>query len=384
MKKHLFLVLLVVIPFLTTATTKNSQVSSDLTYNECLSFQDDAIATSGSGYIGQCKKATCQTGTWKTDYLYANDMVRCTNGNTNEYLEIVNSGCSGYTGTCTPSAQTIKYCSVVSFYDCSRKRDGSAYTMPTTTKKSTTTKKTTTTKAPTTTTTTKPNTVPATTTTTTTQRVQLDSNNYLKSLTVSEGIIDFNKEVLTYTILIDKEVTTITVDAVAESEKAKVTIENDGEFVKGKPITIIVTAEDSSTRIYAISIVYKQEEISKNNSLKNLVVENYNLKFKPTKTNYRLKVDKEVETLNIYAETDDQDATYTIVGNEKLANNSKIKIIVTAASGDEKTYTITVKKPSKLLLYIILLIILLILGVVGFKLIRKLMPARKDSKYSYE
>lgn len=383
MKKYLFLIVLLLTPLLTTATTQFSPVSNNLTYNECLKFQDDAIATNGSGYIGQCKKATC-TGSWKTDYLYANDMVRCTNGNTNEYLEVVSNGCSEYVGVCTPSALTIKYCSVVSFYDCSRTRDGSEYIKPTTTRKTTTTKRTTTTtrriittvKPAPTTTTTKP--------VTTTKKNVLDNNNYLSYLSVSAGELNFNKEVNLYTITVDKSVTVINIDTEAESPKAKVVIENAGKFKIDRPIVITVTAEDSSTRVYSINVKYKEEEVSSNNLLKNIIIENYNLKFKPTKNSYKLRVANEVESLNIYVEQEDPNATYVVVGNEKLKNNSKIKIIVTALNGEENTYTITVKKTSKILLYILLLIVLGIIGIILFRLIKRLIPVRKDAKYSYE
>ena len=41
---------------------------------------------------------------------------------------------------------------------------------------------------------------------------------------------------------------------------------------------------------------------------------------------------------------DDENATYKIIGNSELKNGSEVKIKVTAENGDEKTYTLVVKK----------------------------------------
>ena len=390
MKKYLLIVLFLIFPVVVSATTLNTPVSNNLTYDECLHFQDNVVTTSGSVYIGQCKKATCQTGTWETNYLITNDMVRCTNGNTSEYIQIINDGCAEYKGVCTPSARTSKYCSVVTYYDCSRNRNGSNYIIPTTTTKATTTKTTTTKRTLTTrkstTTTTKPTTTTTikTTTMNTTIPVVLENNNYLKKLTISDGNINFDKNVLVYNIVVEKSVTHIDVIAEAESKKAKVIIENSNEINSEKPILITVTAEDSSTRVYTINIKYKENELSSDNLLKDLIIENYKIKFKPTNNNYKVRVSRDVNELNITPLLNDDNASYVIVDNENLKNNSKIKIIVTALNGNQNIYTITVKKTSMIVVYIILAIILGIIGVVAFKLIRNLIPIKKDDNYKYE
>ncbi len=108
----------------------------------------------------------------------------------------------------------------------------------TTTKKKTTTKKTPT----------------ATTTTSSTSYIK-SSNNYLSELDIKKTNIDFNREILEYTVDVKSEVETITIDAKAEDSKS--TISGIGTFplINGQNTFIVsVTAEDSSTKDYQIII----------------------------------------------------------------------------------------------------------------------------------
>jgi hypothetical protein len=391
-KSLLFIFIVMLIPLGVQATSFNTPVSNDLSYNECLNFQDSKIASTSSGYFGHCKKATCYTGEWQTDYYISSDMVSCTNGNYNQYTQVINSGCEQYTGSCTPTT-SVKYCSVVVYYDCTKTKDGKLYisqsttTIKTTT--TTTTKRTTTKKGETTskkTTSTSTTTTTTTTTTPPTTTVSLDNNNYLSSLKISEGQIDFDKNTIMYNIEIDKEITFIDVEASPESSKSSVVIENNKEISEDKPITITVTAEDKSVRIYTINITFKEEEpvLSSNNLIKSLEIENYKIKFKSNTNNYRLTLKDEVKSLNISVELEDENASFVITGNENLVNKSKIRVVVTAENGSENIYTIKIRKSNHTGLALIIILIVGIICTVGFKLIRNLIPARKDSNYDYE
>ena len=370
-KLKLLLVLSLFIPLSVFATGYNTSVGNDIGWNGCVNFQDNRITSSGSGYFGHCKQATCYTGVWKTNYYISSDMISCSNGNKNYYVQTINDGCSQYNGACTPTSN-YKYCSVVTYYDCTKTKDGKVYINPnstTTTKKVIpTTKKTTTT----------------TTTTTTTQA--LDSNNYLSTLKVSVANIDFNKEKLVYDIEIDKTVKYIDVEAVPESSKAQVKVENNDNLSTEKPITITVTAEDNSVRIYTINVNYKADApvLSGNNLLESIVVKDFKLKFKPSVNNYTIKAKEIPEKLDITVKTQDDKSKYVITGNEKLQNKSKVNIVVTAENGNENIYTITVKKSSRLFLYILLFILLGIAILFIIRLIGKLIPGKKDKNYDYE
>jgi len=392
MKKNLLLIfILVLFPINVFATNASTPVSNNLTYDQCLSFQDSRISTSGSGYFGHCKQATCYTGKWEQSYYISRNLVYCSNGNGNPYIQIINDGCKQYQGTCTPSVSASKYCSVVTYYDCAKTSNGNVYvaqTTKTTNKTITTTRKTSTTNRNKTTnkSSTTSSTTTTTTTTTPTTTPNLDNNNYLSSIKLSEGNINFDKETLVYNIEVNSDVNYIEVEAKAESSKAKVEIINNKDINEDKPITITVTAEDESQRIYLINVIKKEEEpvLSSNNLIKNIYIENYKLKFKSTKNNYTLKIKEDIKNLNIKVELEDEKASYILTGNDNLKSGSKINIVVTAENGSENVYTIKIKKKNNSLLAIIIIIILGIACVVGFKLIRNLLPAKKDDKYGYE
>lgn len=353
--KKIIALLILLFPTIVYATSYNTPVNNNLSYSECIKFQDSKVATDSSRYFGHCKKAYCYTGEWETEYYISSNMVTCTNGNNSPYIQIINSGCDQYKGTCTVST-AIKYCSVVTYYDCAKTSDGKVFVN-------------------------KGSTVPTTAS-------LKSSNNYLSKLALSEGIINFNKDTIIYNIAIDENVSKISVDAIPENDRATVIVENNENININRPITITVIAEDSSVRIYTVNVKYKGDDsLSSVNTIKNLEIENYNLNFKSSTNTYTLKVDKEVNTLNITKlELDDERAAYEVLGNENLKNRSKIRIIVTAENGNENIYTIKIRKPSnmKWAIYLIILIIIGIIGVVGYKLISNLLPAKEDKDYGYE
>ena len=537
MKKILLLIYLILLyPLLVLATDYNTIVGNDIGYNGCLEFQDSRINATTNGYFGHCKKAFCYTGEWETSYYISSDMITCSNGNRNYYVQYINDGCSQYKGVCTPTTD-VKYCSLVTYYDCTKTRSGEVY-IPTgqpvldsnnylkslklsngsinfnktvlnyqievpsslksitveayaesnkatitilntenigennpikievkaengsvrtytisikfkTSSTSTTTKKTT-----------KPvldsnnylksltvpnisldfnrntlnyyievskdiktitvNAIPESNKATVTisnneiinenipikievkaengkirtytisikykTEIILDSNNYLKNLTLSNIDLKFNKETLVYNIEIDENVKNIDVNALAESEKAKIVIENNKNINENIPIKITVTAENGTARIYTINIKYKKEtpSLSSNNYLKSLEIKNYKLDFKKDKNNYTLKIDKDVETLEITALTEDEKSNYSITGNEKLKNKSKIKINVSAENGEINTYIITIKKSSNILLQLLIILIAIVVVIFIYNLLNRILPGRKDKKYDYE
>ena len=97
MKKYLILFIILLMPITVNATDANTSVSNNITYDECMRFQDNNIRTSGSGFFGHCIKAKCYTGIWELKYLVSQNTVTCTNGNKNPYINIYNNGCSQYT-----------------------------------------------------------------------------------------------------------------------------------------------------------------------------------------------------------------------------------------------------------------------------------------------
>ena len=82
-----------------------------------------------------------------------------------------------------------------------------------------------------------------------------DTNNYLKSLTLSEGTLTFNKNTTNYSVSINGEITEIKIDATAESTKAKVSGIGTKTIKKGlNNYQVVVTAENGDKRAYELKV----------------------------------------------------------------------------------------------------------------------------------
>lgn len=378
MKKYLLIAMLsIIIPLKANAALDVGYVKD---YQSCLDFQASyGQANFNQGYFGHCVKATCYSGTWQTQF-YTEGLVKCSNGNKDPLYFVAKSSCTAYSGACRSDAYP-KYCAILASYDCSRTSNGLAYT--TTTKKTTTT--TTTTKKPYRPNNTKPNvtTSKTTTSTTTTTSTLKDSNSYLKELTLKGTDFIFSRDVETYNLKINKDITNIEITAKPESEKATVKIENNENIDIDKPILITVKAEDDTSRVYRIILSYADEKDS-NTSLSKIEIQGYNIEFKPDVTEYALKINKSDKTLDMIVETESDLSTYEIKNNANLKNKSKVVITVTAENGDTKDYTITIKKSSNFGLILIILILLGICGYVIYKLVTKMPEQKEDDGYDYE
>lgn len=359
-------------------------------YFDCQNFQTKGIISSGSGSVNYCIKAKCDGGHWQTQKLFVRgNTVSCSNGNQDYYQYVISSGCNEYQGTCSNSSET--YCGITYAYDCNKASDGSIYVPRGTTKTTSTTTKrrnTTTSKRLNTTKTTK---TTSTTTTTTTTTVQVKDNNaFLSKLEVKGYTINFYKEKLSYEIVIDKTVNKIDIEYETDSDKASVSIRNNNPISVIDPIIITVTAEDGSTKDYTIKLTYKS--ISNNINIKSLTIDNHDLKFDNNSKNYDVVIKEDEKSLNFNIELEDENATYEIDNNNDLVNGSVIKVRVIAEDLTETTYNFNIikevvsvpKKKSNFLTLILIFIILGIIGVVAFKFIKNIIPAKADEKYDYE
>ena len=173
------------------------------------------------------------------------------------------------------------------------------------------------------------------------------------------------------------------IEATPNSEKAKVTINgNDNLSVGDNVFKINVEAENGKVTIYTINIVRKKqgEKISNNNSIKSITIKNHSIDFKSNVYKYTVKANE--KELDLTITLDDENATYKIFGNENLKNGSEIKIKVTAENGEEKTYTLVIKKSNLGLIIGIICIIALIGSGIGTWLFFK--NKKKPSTETYE
>lgn len=113
---------------------------------------------------------------------------------------------------------------------------------------------------------------------------------------------------------------------------------------------------------------------SSDNYLKSLSIEGYELypKFNRQEDTYTIYVkDKTVDTFNISAEADNENAKVEGIGNVIVSQEQRlINIKVTAENGDLKVYTINIEdeanKPKKINVYIIIVIVVILIGVIIF------------------
>ena len=375
MKKINNLLLIIISSFIfiknVSAIDYNMPVYNDLTYNQCINYQDSATHTTGSGYFGHCIKATCYSGAWETYYYISDNMVTCSNGNKNKYTQLVKTGCSGYVGSCTPSTRE-RYCSIITYYDCNKTTAGTPFT--TTTKspplipptKKTTTKKLTT-----------------TSTQLITTPIIKSSNNYLESLAITNIDLLFDKNITEYTIQLDEEITNLQLQVVLEDTKSSYTIENNEDINRNLPIKIIVTAEDQTKKEYIINVKQLEETLDSNSKLKNMSIEGFSINFDSDIFTYDITITNQ-NILNILATPQSETSNYYISGNNDLKNKSQITITVKAEDTSETKYIINIKKKSNFAGIFIVILIVLVAGFVGFKIIKKISFKEKVSNYEYE
>lgn len=206
-------------------------------------------------------------------------------------------------------------------------------------------------------------------------------NNYLKSITLSSGTLNFDKDIFEYKINVDYNTKELLISAIAEEKTSTVEVVGNKELVVGENIyKIKVLAENKSERIYTI-IVNRLEEgktLSNNNYLANLSIKNHSIAFVKDKLTYDITLTNET-SLDLKYDTEDEKAFVKVEGNNNLKNNSVVKIIVTAEDGTTRTYILNIIK-EEAFNYTILIIPLaiLLLGLVVIIVIKKVKPKKKE------
>ena len=170
-------------------------------------------------------------------------------------------------------------------------------------------------------------------------------------MTLLQGTLtpEFKKDVKEYTVQVGTDVTELQLDAVPEDEKAKVTVEGNTDLKDGEnKVTIKVMAEDESKTVYTL-IVNKTDKTAETGlTLNKLEIAGVTLTptFTPDVYSYSINVATGTTSVDITAETGDEDATVEITGNTDLKDGENlITIMVKKGEGDKQqiaTYQITV------------------------------------------
>ena len=186
----------------------------------------------------------------------------------------------------------------------------------------------------------------------TTEKPEEKSNNSaLKELTLLQGTLspEFSKDITEYTVQVGTDVTELQLDAVPEDEKAKVNVEGNTDLKDGEnKVTITVTAEDESTTVYTLTVNKTDEVTAAGPVLNNLEITGATLSptFTPEVYSYTVNVPTGTTSLDITAETGDEDATVEITGNTDLKDGENlVTIMVKKGEGEDQqvtTYQITV------------------------------------------
>ena len=174
-------------------------------------------------------------------------------------------------------------------------------------------------------------------------------SSYLSDLSIPNMELDatFNKELLEYFITVDYEVNDINLNYLTEDPNATVVVTGDKNLSVGmNEIHVTVTASDnSSTTDY---IIYVNRQMSTNNYLKVLSVDNYTINpvFDSEGLIYNLIVPRDVDSINITAITEDASATITSgIGTHNLELGlNTILVKVKSMIGITRTYKINITR----------------------------------------
>ena len=168
------------------------------------------------------------------------------------------------------------------------------------------------------------------------------ANNDLSSLTI-DGVTlnpEFDKDVTEYTANVGEEIANLIVSAVAENSNAEVEVTGNENLQMGEnTVTITVTSEAGETKTYTIRVT-KGEVVATDDTLKLQSLEiagvNFDGQFSPDTYSYELNLSRYVESLDITATANQEDATIEIIGNENLIEGENtITILLTSADGEE-------------------------------------------------
>ncbi len=190
-----------------------------------------------------------------------------------------------------------------------------------------------------------------------------DTNNYLKSLSISSGTIQFNKATLTYNTTVSDKIDSITIGAILDSNKATFVDGYGPRKVSLKygenALEIRVKAEDGNIRKYIINVTRQnkvdpstnppQTEQPKNGdaTLSKLTISSGNLLFDPNIYEYNVTVGYSVEKLDITPIATSNKSKVSISNNKLVVGKNIIKITVTAENGNKKEYIINVTRSNK-------------------------------------
>jgi hypothetical protein len=180
----------------------------------------------------------------------------------------------------------------------------------------------------------------------------VSDNTFLKSLTVSEGTLDFNKNTTYYKVVVENDISSI--NLAASPEYSKSTVSGTGTknlSIYSNLFNLTVTAENGDKRTYTVEVQRKDANglaapPSTNTYLSDLVIDGYPLEFNKETLTYSLDVGNLISSLVITPSLEDPKSSVTVTSTNLVVGINTITILVTAESGATRTYTVTVNRSS--------------------------------------
>lgn len=174
------------------------------------------------------------------------------------------------------------------------------------------------------------------------------TNNNLKTLTVDQGSISFNKNTTSYKVNVGGDVTSIKIGATLEDGKATFVSGSGPRTVKlnygDNKIAVKVKAENGTVKTYTIT-VNRKDIRSADSTLKSLSVNPAIINFDKNTLTYNTTVTYEVSSVNLVYEVNDAKAKAVVTGkNDLVVGVNKILIKVTAENGSSTVYTINITR----------------------------------------
>lgn len=172
------------------------------------------------------------------------------------------------------------------------------------------------------------------------------SNKNLSSLEVVGYNLNpyFNKNNLTYTVIIPEDVTSLEINAELEAEGAIVRVSGNTKLTKSEnTISVRVTAEDGTSKVYTITVL-KEPEV--NLKLSSLQIEGIDLEpvFDSDTFYYTSSlIDTELTSLNVNAVANENDANIEITGADKLVDGEKLINIIVSNEDDTTIYQVNLE-----------------------------------------
>lgn len=205
-----------------------------------------------------------------------------------------------------------------------------------------------------------------------------DTSEYalLKSLTLSEGNINFEEKTFEYTVYVNNDITLVTAQAEAKNKDDKVTIEGGENLEVGVENQLKVIVEDTThgiTRTYSINIIRKEEgiEVSSNSEVSNITIKDHKISFEQSTESYSIILNKDETELDIEVTPEDSKSVVSIEGNADLKMGSIITITVTAEDGTTSKYYIEITGVQKgTNVFLIVLLIIVIFVILGYIILR--------------